>query len=196
MKKRSHNQSAKTKGITRFSRLLPGLLILALFLMLGSCEKGHDGWPGRAYVALSWWEHEPDYIELDNDYIPVVFYWDEYYRVAPGSYWIYYEGVHSRRGKLYEYAWDLEYEVWENPGEQGKPFKDGLDGSDGYFTIELAPDGPEVYYEEFYPAKSATDGDNAGIILHSDDEIIIEKHSNNFSLRVKHRKVDPRPAGI
>ncbi len=196
MKKLSHNQSAAAKKGNRFSQLLPGLFILVLLLILGSCEKGHDGWPGRAYVALSWLEHEPDYIELDNEYIPAVFYWDEYYRVAPGLYWIYYEGIHSRRGKLYEYAWEIEYEVWENPGERGKPFKDGLDGPDGYFTIELAPDGPEVYYEEFSPAKSATADENAGIVFRNDEEIIVEKHDNNFTLRIRYKKVDPRSAGI
>lgn len=174
-------------------RLIPASILLAAALfLLASCEKGYDGWPGRAYVALAWYGDEPDYIELENEYIPSVFYWDEYYRVAPGFYWLYYEGHYRRGGRDYEYAWDMEYEVWENPGTRGKPFKDGEDGPDAWFTIELTPDGPEILYEESYPLKSAIPDKEAEIIVQNDDEIIIEKHNNNYSIRIRYKKADPR----
>ena len=171
------------------------IFITAALTLTVSCDKAYDGWPGRAYVALAWYGHEPDYIEMGNEYIPALFYWNEYYRVAPGMYWIYYEGRYRRGGRDYEYSWELEYEVWEVPGTRGKPFRDGEDGPDAWFTIELTPDGPEVLYEESYPLKSALSNDDAGLILQNEDEIIFEKYSNNYGIRIRYKKAHPRSAG-
>ncbi len=176
------------------TRLLAlALLLAAGFLLLPSCYKGEYGQPGLAFVAFTWVEDEPEYIEIENEFIPPVFYWDWFYRVDPGHYYIYYEGVHSRRGRTNPYAWELEYEVWENPGKKGKhPWQIGPDGPDAYFTIELSPFGPEVFYEEVYPEKSAQLEDEPEIIMNNGDVIIIEKQSNNHSLRLTYRKVEPR----
>jgi hypothetical protein len=168
-----------------------GLILAALFL-LGSCEKGLDGWPGRAYVAFSWIVDEPDYIEIDNEYVPPVFYWDEFYRVAPGLYFAYYEGYHRVGRQLYEYAWELEYEVWENPGEPGRVHRqNGVDGPDAYFTIVLSPYGPETLYEEVARLKSAVDElpENLPAI---GDEIVIEQSDEDFNLIIRYKKVEPR----
>lgn len=184
----------KSITIIRLKHFLPLLLILAALLLPAACEKGDDGWPGRAYVALSWYGHEPEFIEIENEYIPSVFYWDEFYRVAPGLYWVYYEGSYRRGGRDYAYAWELDYEVWENPGERGRPFKDGEDGPDAYFTVELTPEGPEIYHEDASYRKSAEDGNTPEIISNSGEEIILEKQDGNFSIRIRYRKTESRNA--
>ncbi|TVR68276.1 MAG: hypothetical protein EA408_13710 [Marinilabiliales bacterium] len=168
-------------------------LLAAVLLLLPSCYKGEYGQPGLAFVAFTWIDDEPAYIEIENEFIPPVFYWDWFYRVDPGLYYIYYEGVHRRGGRLNPYAWELEYEVWENPGKKGKhPWQVGPDGPDAYFTIELTPFGPEVFYEEVYPEKSAQLEDETEIIMNNGDVIIIEKQNKNHTLRLTYRKVAPR----
>jgi hypothetical protein len=168
------------------------LILVAAILLLNSCEKGYDGWPGKAFVGFVWIDDEPAYIEFENDYIPSMFYWDEYYRVAPGLYYVYYEGEHFIGNQLYEYAWELEYEVYELPGERGKPFrKDGADGPDAYFTIECTPYGPELYFEELYATKSAEIEGKTEVISNG-EEIIIEKTDKDFGLRIRYKKTEPR----
>lgn len=174
----------------RFTERIP--MILAVLLLFSSCEKGYDGDPGMAFVSLIWTEDEPDYVENDNEFIPVSFIWDWYYPAAPGLYFTFYEGTHRAGGQLYEYAWEIEYEVWENPGKAGRPFVDGDNGPDAYFTIECNPYGPDTYYEEAYPEKSASAIYNSDTLLNNGNEIVIEKSNNNFSMRVTYKKVEPR----
>lgn len=173
-----------------------GILLLAALLILGSCKKGEDGYPGFAFVEFTWIDTEPEYIEVENEFIPAIFYWNWFYRVDPGLYFIYYEGVHWRGGRGHPYAWELEYEVWENPGTKGKPFwQDGEDGPDAYFTIECSPFGPELYYEEFFPEKSAVSDQEYDIILDNGEEIVIERQHNQYNIRLRYKRVDPRGSG-
>ena len=179
--------------IQKLPLTVTGILLLAVILLISSCEEGSYGESGLAFVAFTWVEDEPDYIEIENEFIPAVFYWDWFYRVDPGIYDIYYEGNHSRGGRINPYAWELEYEVWENPGKKGKhPWQTGPDGPDAYFTIELSPFGPEVFYEEVSPEKSARPDEGSEIIMNDGDVIIIERHSNNLSLRLTYRRVESR----
>ncbi len=181
-------QSKSKTGLLVLAFLLPAVLML-----IPSCYKGEYGQPGLAFVAFTWIEDEPSYIEIENEFIPPVFYWDWFYRVDPGIYYIYYEGDHRRGGRINPYAWELEYEVWENPGKKGKHlWQTGPDGPDAYFTIELSPFGPEVFYEELYPEKSAKQEDEPGINMNIGEVIILEKQSNNHNLRLTYRKVEPR----
>lgn len=162
---------------------------ILLTLALASCEKGELGDPGFAFVAFTWVEDEPDYLEIANDFIPAVFYWDWYYRVDPGVYHVYYEGLFRRES----YAWELEYEVWENPGERGKyAWEEGLVGPDAYFTIELSPFGPEVIYEEIYPDKSEADGKTELVMPEIGSSFTVEQQNNDYKLRVTYRKVELR----
>lgn len=165
------------------------LLMFAVMLLSGSCEKGYDGEPGMAFVSFIWTQDEPDYVENDNEFIPVTFVWDWYYPAAPGLYHTYYEGVHSSGGQLYEYAWELEYEVWENPGTSGRLFEDGENGPDAYFTVECNPYGPDTYYEEAYPEKSASGNESNDTLINNGDEIVIEKSDKNFNMRLTYKKV-------
>lgn len=174
-------------GHARFLKILA--IAIFFFLPLASCEKGELGDPGLAFVAFTWVEHEPDYIEIANDFIPALFYWDWYYRVDPGIYYVYYEGEFRRS----PYAWELEYEVWENEGKRGKhSWIKGTDGPDAYFTIELSPFGPEVIYEEIYPDKSGTDGKAELIIPEIGSSFTVEQQCNDYRLRVTYRRIESR----
>jgi hypothetical protein len=186
-------KNTKGKLLYPLRKMYNLFILIAAILLLNSCEKGYDGWPGKAFVGFIWIDDEPAYIEFENEYIPSMFYWDEYYRVAPGLYYVYYEGEHFIGNQLYEYAWELEYEVYEIEGERGRPFRrDGTDGPDTYFTIECSPHGPELYFEEFYKEKSADIKGEAEVIINNGEEIIIEKTENNFGLRLRYKKTEPR----
>ena len=169
------------------------LLLCITALTFTSCEKGEEGDPGYAYVALTWKGNEPTYIEMHNNFIPSVFYWDWYYRVDPGIYNVYYEGHQRILGIRIPYAWELEYEVWENPGRRGKyVWEKGPAGPDAYFTIELTPGGPEVFYEEVSADKSAASEAQPSPAYEDGDIIVVEKHNKDYSIRLTYKKVSPR----
>ena len=182
-------------GLLGFNRLIPASLAILLFSVLlsfSSCRKGLYGEDGWAFVSLTWIDDEPEYFEIENDFIPRVFFWDYYYRVEPGLYFIYYEGVHRRGGRVTPYAWELEYEVWVNEGERGKAYwQVGEDGPDAYFTIECSPFGPEVFYEEIYPEKSASLNEDTEVVMNDGEVIIVEKQSENYTMQIRYRKVEP-----
>ena len=164
------------------------VLLIVAFSFL-SCEKGEYGQPGFAFVAFSWVDAEPDYIEIANDYIPAVFYWDWFYRVDPGIYTVYYEGTHKRN----TYAWELEYEVWENDGKRAEfVWLEPKDGPDAYFTVELSPSGPEVIYEEVEVEKQGYIDDSDSHPMKVGQEVILEKHHEGYSLRLRYKRVESR----
>jgi hypothetical protein len=171
-------------------------LAVFLLLMFGlfSCEYyGMDGRPGRSYLALDWQQSEPYYIEAGNKYIPEVFYWGEYYRIPSGIYLLYYEGEYNNGRRWITYAWEVEYEIWENPGEYGRPNGiDGFDGADAYFTIECSPGGATVFIDEFYKAAASDELTGYEIIQNTDEVIEIKQIKEEFTLRVKYRKVEPK----
>ena len=79
-------------SIQKLRLIVAAILLLAVILLILSCEKGSYGEHGLAFVAFTWIEDEPEYIEIENEFIPAVFYWDWFYRVDPCIYYIYYEG--------------------------------------------------------------------------------------------------------
>jgi hypothetical protein len=179
-------QKRQIKAI-RFLTLLGCLFILSF--SFSSCEKGELGQPGYAFVAFAWVDAEPDYIEIANEFIPAVFYWDWFYRVDPGLYAVYYEVKHNRRA----YAWELEYEVWENPGKRAKyVWLEPTDGPDAYFTIELSPYGPEVIYEEVKVEKQGFIDDSDNYHTEIGQEVILEKQHEDYNLHLRYKRVEPR----
>lgn len=174
----------------RINKSLFIILILGLFT-LSSCHKEYiiiDGAPGRAYLALIWTEMEPDYLDPGTFAIPDLFYWDEYYRISPGFYTMYYDGAYYDEGDFIEYAWEIDYEIYENPGEEGYPNQIGRNGEDNYFTLECNPYGPWMY-QDF---KSSSLKSDSSIKLVSAEKIIIEKKKSNYTLKITYRKVAKR----
>jgi hypothetical protein len=169
------------------------LMLPFLFLLILSCQKGDEPYPGMAFVALAWEVTEPEYLEMENPFIPPVFYWDWFYRIDPGVYYIYYEGRHRVGGKINPFAWELEYEIWEYEGKRGRHYwQDGENGPDAYFTIVCSPFGPEVYHEKYTPEKSLLPDERILPAPGTEKEIILEEFAHSFGIRLRYRQVIPR----
>jgi len=162
-----------------------------LLLFLSSCQKeywGYDGFDGKAFIALSWTDSEPDYIDPGTNAIPSNFYWDDYYRIHPGIYTLYYDGVVGTRNGWVEYAWEVDYEIWINYGEPGSRFYDGMDGLDNYFVLECNPYGPDIFLD----LKSKSLNSNYKIISSTDDMKVVLTENEYFSMKATYRKVEKR----
>lgn len=173
----------------RKARLL--IVLILGILSLSACHKEYiiiDGAPGKAYLALIWTEIEPDYIDPGTFAIPDLFYWDEYYRITPGFYTMYYDGSYYDKGFYVEYAWEIDYEIFENPGEAGGYYYVGRNGEDNYFTLECNPNGPWMY-QDFKNAPIASD---TKIKERSTDKIVIEKQKGNFIMKITYKRVAKR----
>lgn len=166
------------------------LMIIVVVFLFSSCTMvGDDGDDGRAYLALSYSIDEPDYVDVGTSSVPEIFFWDECYRVHPGVYTLYYDGVRFAHGDIIDYAWEIDYEIYILRGENGGIGYNGDDGDDMYFTLECNPFGPTVY-EESYSKSSTVNGMN--IISVSDDEIVMQKEKDGFGIRITYRKVEKR----
>ncbi len=187
--KDSKSQATGPKVLNKnvFKLLFAGLILL----FLSSCEKeywGYDGFDGSAYLALSWSEAEPDYIEPGTYAIPNLFYWDEYYRINPGIYTMYYDGEFWDGYGWLEYAWEVDYEIWVNYGEEGSVFYDGRDGADNYFVVECNPYGPYVFMD----FKSKAVNPEYEVLQSSEDAISLLMKKENFNMKLSYRKVEKR----
>ena len=180
----------KRKGIItlRKSRGIIFFLLVVTFLMSSCEERGYDGRDGRAYLALAYSMDEPDYIDAGTASVPRHFYWDEYYRSAPGYYTMYYDGIFYDGISVTEYAWEVDYEVYIYEGEPGGIGYNGADAPDTYFSVECNPYGPYVYDEN----RKASLPMNVKLIKKTDKQIVIEKSKNQFGLRITYKKVAPR----
>ena len=162
-----------------------------LLLMLTSCEKdywGYDGFDGRAYLALSWTDTEPVYIEPGTNAIPNIFYWDEYYRINPGIYNMYYDGEFWTGNGWIDYAWEVDYEIWINYGEPGGINYDGFDGIDNYFVLECNPFGPNLFLD----LKSKPLNKEIEVLESSENKTSLLMKKEFFSMKVTYRKVEKR----
>ena len=180
----------KEKGL-KINKLLPYSLLIIVLLGFSSCNEDYwviDGRPGDAYLALTWTEDEPDYIDAGTGAIPSVFYWNDYYHIYPGIYYLYYDGVYNDGYGYWDYAWEVEYEIYNNPGELGTIHYDGRDGRDNYFSIDMNPYGPYVYIDY----KSAPIKSNFKVLEESDSKIVILKEEEAYSLKVTYTKTEKR----
>ncbi|MBN1339588.1 MAG: hypothetical protein JXA03_09700 [Bacteroidales bacterium] len=183
--KRSDEKIGKIKVENKESHLKErktGVWALIIILSLTGCEKawhGHDGRPGNAYLSLAWQVAEPTYIDAGTGSIPPVFFWGEYYRISPGHYYIFYEGRMWNGMYWSWYAWQVEYDIWVNPGEPGDWYYNGADGPDNFFTIECNPYGPYIYHDYKNSGETA-------------DEIVITKKGDGYELRATYRKAEPK----
>ncbi len=166
------------------------ITILLLTIILFSCyREGEDGEPGRAYLSLSYFDIEPSYIDIGNTEIPQTFFYDEDYRVHPGWYTLYYEVSYTIGRVLVTNAYEVDYEIWINLGEPGDVNYDGRDGEDTYFEIELYPDGPEIWDNNY---KSAPLINNHNFPMKTGEVVEILKTINSYHLKITYRKVEPR----
>ena len=174
-------------------RFMRYLFILAITLVsFSSCyidinEPVYDGRPGDAYIELEWDYSPPDYLDAGTSDIPTHFEYGRYYLTRPGWYNLYYEGEFWDGYDLAYYAWELDYEIWRNPGTYGHSGHDGVDGLDSYLTIVLSPYGPYTYR-----LNKSTGASLYKIIEERDNVIVVEQTSEEFTIRITYRKVDKR----
>jgi hypothetical protein len=187
---KTHVRTPLEKIFKRPLLLKSGLLLLIIFT-LSSCYKeawyGRDGQAGNAYLALTWIDAKPEYIDAGTGDIPPVFEYGRYYPAYPGFYKLYYEG-RFWNGQAYAfYAWEVEYEIWRMPGEPGGPYYNGANGADNYFSVECSPYGPWVYGPGY---KSATLPEAYKLVEQSDDVIIVTMERETMGITITYRKVD------
>ncbi|MCD4737531.1 MAG: hypothetical protein K8R53_15930 [Bacteroidales bacterium] len=167
------------------------IIAVIIFLSLTSCEKawhGSDGHPGNAYLALTWQVTEPTYLDAGSGSIPPTFFWGENYRTWPGNYFLYYEGRMWNGMYWSWYAWEVEYSIWEIPGEPGDWYYHGTNGPDNFFNIECNPYGP--YVSHFH---KSSDPVLAGHQIENDGETIsVTIQENGYEMIIQYKKVKPR----
>lgn len=163
-------------------------LFLLIALLTSSCERGLDGRPGRAFLSLNWELVPPEYLDAGTPDIPPYFHWGEYYRAYPGFYTLYYEGTVKNGPTYVFYAWEIDYEIWEEPGERASYYLDGRDGPDTYFTVVCNPYGP---YSQSCLKSAETDAEME-IVEDNGDEIVVMMEKNEFRMKLTYRKVEPK----
>jgi len=185
-----------TKQCNPFTFSKKQIFYIATFMLLSvilltSCEKdywGRDGNPGRAYLALTWYDNEPDYLDIGNTEIPHQFYWDEFYRVTPGFYNMYYEITYESWGFVKSRAFEMDYEIWEESGEAGRLNYNGQDGRDAYFTLELDKKGPSIYHELSYKSEDTQEPEIGNAEINKNFTITQKK--NGLGIKITWREVE------
>lgn len=182
-------------GEVKVTRKSVQIIIGILFTFsLTSCEKawyGRDGRAGDAYLALQWNQSEPTYIDAGTAAIPQIFYWNEFYRINPGYYQLYYEGRIWAGNGFATYAWEVNYEIWEIAGERGDWYYNGSDGPNNYFTIECNPYGP--YIDNGY--KSSVE-EKWEVLEANENQIIILQKADGLNMKVTYEKVNPKALAV
>ena len=174
-------------------RSLYWLILPLIALIVTSCYKepwyGRDGRPGNAYLAVSWIDAKPDYIDAGTGDIPPVFEYGRYYKAWPGFYTMYYDGRFWNGQAHVSYAWEVDYEVWTVAGEPGGMYYNGANGPDNYFTVECSPYGPWVYGPGY---KSASLPEAYELVKQTEEEIVIMREGTDFGITLTYKKVVPR----
>lgn len=191
MKTKTNCSDKKSSTKRLFKNSFNIFIMVALIMFISSCEDEHyygrDGRPGDAYLSLTWANEMPEYIDAGTSAIPSLFKWGDYYWAYPGMYQLYYEGsVWNGFGWSY-YAWEVDYEIWLNEGEQGQPYGiDGRDGADTFLTLECSPYGPFI----FTTNKSGNLKNKYKIIENTDDLIQVIQEGQKFSMKVTYKKAN------
>lgn len=166
-----------------------GLIIsTAALLIMTSCYKepirGLDGRPGNAFLAVTWVDGKPDFINSGNSAIPTVFDYGRFYLSYPGYYTFYYEGRLWNGYASALYAWEIEYEIWIHRGQPGGYGYNGADGPDNFFTMECSPYGPYIYLGTY-----KSDSTGARIIERSEEAGEMELKGETHTIKMTYRKV-------
>lgn len=182
----------KTRDIPKILELgFKAVILFGLLFVSVSCcdDRGRDGRPGRAYLALDWEIDIPNYLNTGSPDIPATFEWRRSYRAYPGWYDLYYEGTYFNGSGNVSYAWDMEYEIWETNGERGSYSYDGEDGPDTYFNLLISPYGPLI---NTYVDQKCAGTNEIEILSNTGDTIEIMIKGESHNLRAVYRKVEPR----
>jgi hypothetical protein len=126
------------------------MLILVLALHAYGC--GEDGTDGSAFLSIDWDWYVDSYWD-NNSSIPNTFLRDHNYITSPGTYDYEYE-CSDGAGAFWGY--EGTYTIAINSGTKAELFKDGLDGSDRFYTFYLQGTGSSFTYSKSIEAKKDT----------------------------------------
>ena len=145
---------------------------------------GPDGRPGYAFFGLDYDFAEPTYLATNNQAIPRVFYYGDFYNTFPGVFDFYYEGFIIDGPFREDYFWEGTYEIWLNAGEPGYPNGvPGRDGVDSYLMLVCNPGGP------IYERTNKKGASGMNIILDEPDHKIVEYKVLNQYIKFDMKKL-------
>lgn len=164
----------------------------SLIFITPSCYVGSDGLPGLAYVAFEWEESKPEYIDCGTASVPPNFYYGTYYRINPGWYTAYYDGKVWNGSAWGTYAWEMDYEIWVNPGQRGGYGYNGKNGMNTYLNFVCSPYGPELFRHDDYLRKAPEKVVSKDTMVDGKMNQVLEFESGEYKIRVTYRSVEPR----
>ena len=163
--------------------------LLSLFILYSCDQNGSDGRPGMAFLSVNWDVSKPTYLDVGTSDIPAVFEWGTYYRTYPSTNNLRYEGQLWKGSYWENYGWDVNYVIYENPGEYGRPNYNGRDGLNSYFDIVCSPYGPDI---SNYDAQIKPHAPNAGIDVNATPKTItVVKTNGNYSIKLTYKRINP-----
>jgi hypothetical protein len=181
-----------TTTLRRWTIPAASLFLLAFILTTApSCYVGADGNPGLAYIAFEWEDTKPEYIDCGTPAVPPQFTYGSYYRITPGWYHAYYDGKVWNGSAWGTYAWEMDYEIWINPGERGGYGYNGRDGMNTYLNFVCSPYGPELFRHDDYLRK-AREVVPSRSEVNADNERIVTYQVGEYTVKIIIRKVAPR----
>lgn len=176
----------KTQLLKSTSNKVLVIMILFSLMYFSSCERyGSDGYPGKAFLSVNWDVSKPDYLDVGTSDIPAVFEWAAYYRAYPATNTLSYDGKVWKGTYWANYAWQVDYEIYENPGEKGGPNYNGRNGLNSYFDIVCTPYGPDItsYDALIKPIETTYDVNSVP------EKITIIKRDGNYSIKITYTQV-------
>lgn len=188
----------KTRTLLKAISYKPFLALIAILsasfiITTTSCHVGSDGRPGLAYITFEWEVSKPDFIDCGTPAVPPNFYYGTYYRISPGWYTAFYEGKVWTGQAWGTYAWEMDYEIWVNPGQRGGYGYNGKDGLNTYMNFVCTPYGPKIYRHESYMRKAQdSDSDDTAREEVTGTDGTVEFQAGEYSVRMTYRKVEPR----
>jgi hypothetical protein len=171
--------------------LLTMILTAGLLMLTPSCYVGADGRPGLAYIAFEWEVSKPDFIDCGTSSVPPNFYYGTYYRINPGRYTAYYDGKVWNGMAWGTYAWEMDYEIWVNPGQRGGYGYNGKDGMNTYLSFVCNPYGPKLFRHDAYLRKAPVEADIIDSEILPDGDQVVEYRVDDYSVRITYRKAEP-----
>jgi len=176
---------------TKAGLLIALLFVSGMLIITPSCHVGTDGRPGLAYISFDWEESKPEFIDCGTSAVPPNFYYGTSYRINPGWYTAYYEGKVWNGQAWGTYAWEMDYEIWVNPGQRGGYGYNGKDGMNTYLNFICSPYGPKLFRQDAYLRKAPVEAEIIDSEILPNGDQVMEYHVDDYSVRITYRKAEP-----
>ena len=153
------------------------------------CNYGVDGYAGNAFFGLEWDVVQPAYVWTNNTAIPPVFRYGDYYQSGTGTFQLYYEGEFRDGCCIVDYFWEVDFDVWRNPGSAGGCGFNGQNGVDSWLMLICGPNGP-VDLRTNKTSSASDKGTEMNILSDTGSEIIVEFKTGDVTVQATYTKLD------